>query len=213
MEKNPFKWPYSVTFGFLTVIFEVVFVLIAISFWSSDSSSFTLMDNWQSDLGNPSWGYNSVEGAFYYNAGQVLTGLSLFMFSGGLHIIKVEGKGNKFLYLGQIFGMLTGFAIIMNGIYSEYLGWKHTLWSTTLFLGMLPSVLFLSLHAFRHERIHNAVAFFGFVSFVVDLVFVITYIPIIEWMVIMMMVVWVALYASNLFKNEVLDAGSLSSSN
>jgi len=214
MEKNPFKWPLSAICGVLVIFLEMTFTLTAILLWPSSSGTFSVFTNYHSELGVSAPGYNSFLGAKYYNASQTIQGTLVIMFFGGLYVLSQEDdeRSGK-LILGQIFGIITGFAWLMIGVYpGELLLW-HLLWANIYFIAFIPAMILISKEILENPDYNNSVGYFGIIAVIIDLVFLVLSIVIsdgallpfmlfMEWVMVWSSEVWVLLVALNVLKVE-----------
>ncbi|MBD3255527.1 MAG: DUF998 domain-containing protein [Candidatus Lokiarchaeota archaeon] len=212
MEKNPLKWPLVVLAGIMIWITDIFFNLNAILLWPN--GNFSPFENYHSDLGRTipgPRGHNSELGAQFYNCGQVFQGVTVIFFAIGLSIAYTEEKRIRIiLILGQIFGILVGIALIMNGIYSEDFQPYHGQWSEVIFISIMSTELLSNYALLKNPSFRKKIAYFGFVAGFINLFFLIVFIgniPIltyfIEYLAIYGAEIWVALVAINAFKNEV----------
>lgn len=216
-EKNPFKWHLSVLFGFLFVLTEVVFTSIALLFWPADQSGgFNLFKNWHSDLGSRLPGFNTIEGSVYHNAGLIIQGVALIIFTGGLYISSIDREQNKqFFHLAQIFGVLMGFAILMAGIYSLDLRESHKFWASGIFITALPFVGLLSYLFYKESGFKKWIGRFGFSVLALDALFALSFISpielfILEYVVLHGLHIFILLVTLDLFiNNELIQVQSL----
>ncbi|MHA2233426.1 MAG: hypothetical protein ACXAB4_13165 [Candidatus Hodarchaeales archaeon] len=211
MERNPFKWPLSVLFGFLIIFSELIFTFRAYSLWPAEKSGrFSIFENWHSDLGSSLSGFNSVEGSFYHNIGIAIQGLALIMFCGGLYISDVAETPSKKCYLvAQLFGIAAGFSFLMAGIYSLDLENSHKFWASAIFISILPFIGILSYHFAKSPGNKKWIGFYGYAAVFVDFVFALTFISpariyILEYFAMIGIYFFILLVTMNLFLNEVL---------
>lgn len=89
---------------------------------------YSPLRNWLSDLGDRNV---SPSGAFFYNAGIVLTGLCLVLFYLGLSAWKLEGNRPQqvMLLVAQCCGIVGVAAMIMSAMYSIDQPAAHSAWS------------------------------------------------------------------------------------
>ena len=173
MEKNPFKWPISALCGAVVIILEMTFILTAILLWPASSEPFSIFTNYHSDLGNSMPGYNSFLGARYYNITQGIQGTLIIMFFGGLYVLSPEGdQRTTKLTLGQIFGIITGIAWLMCGVYSEELLLMHLLWALIYFIAFIPAMILISIEVIKKSEYSNFIGYFGLIAVIIDIVFI-----------------------------------------
>lgn len=214
MKKNPFKWPLSALCGVAVIFFEMTFILAAFLLWPASSGTFSIFTNYHSELGVSAPGYNSFLGAHYYNATQVIQGILLVMFFGGLFILSREDEPrNVKLTLGQIFGIIGGIGWLMNGIYSAELLSMHVFWASIYFIAFIPAMILISIEIIKISDYNNYVGYFGLIVVIIDLIFIVLLIVIsdgaflpfmlfMEFAMIWSSWVWILLIALNVLKVE-----------
>ncbi len=210
-EKNPFKWPLSVLFGFIIILVEFAFTVKAYSLWPvEESGAFNIFRNWHSDLGSSLSGYNSMEGAFYHNSGLIIQGFAIIMFCGGLSISLKESLQYKRLFLiCQIFGILSGIALLMAGIYSLDLREDHKFWASCYFICIFPFIGLISYLFVHASGFKKWVGFYGIIVILFDGIFALTFLsPIeiyfLEYFVIGSIQLFILLVAMSIFVSEVI---------
>ena len=214
MEKNPFKWPLSALCGTIVIILEIVFIGTAILLWPSTSEPFSIFTNYHSDLGNSMPGYNSFTGASYYNAAQTIQGTLIIMFFGGLYVLsRGDERSNTKLIIGQVFGIITGFAWLMNGIYPEEVLLWHLFWATLYFIAFIPAMILVSIEIIKSPNYSKSVGYFGLIAVCIDLIFIVLAVSIndvallpfllfMEFAMIWSSEAWLLLIALNILKIE-----------
>ena len=214
MEKNPFKWPLSALCGVLVIIFEITFIFAAYLLWPASSGTFSIFTNYHSELGVSAPGYNSFLGAKYYNATQVIQGILIIMFFGGLFILSQDNESRNIkLALGQIFGIIGGIGWLMNGIYSAELLLMHVLWASIYFITFIPAMILISIEILKAPDYNNNIGKFGLIVVIIDLIFIVLSIIIsdgallpfmlfMEFAMIWSSWVWILLIALNVLKVE-----------
>ncbi len=133
MTLNFLKWPLSAIGGVLVTVIFCAFTLVSIAFYSTPFSPF---NNWLSDLGNPNL---DPSGSIFFNAGCILTALAMIVLMAGLGKWDVTGRKKTALVAGQACGVLSAFALMMIGVFTEGTP-LHGIMSITFF-----SLLFLFL--------------------------------------------------------------------
>jgi hypothetical membrane protein len=117
-------WPILSVAAVFVIAFYLVFTGISISLFPT---SFSPVVNFLSDLGNSTL---SPNGAWFYDAGCVLTGLALFPFYFGFYKWYTRGTWRKVGMIGtQFVGFLSAFSLIMIGVFSEDNLAPHLFWS------------------------------------------------------------------------------------
>ncbi len=214
MKKNPFKWPLSACCGVGVIFFEMTFIFAAFLLWPSSSGTFSIFTNYYSELGVSAPGYNSFLGARFFNMSQGIQGTFIIMFFGGLHVfIKEDDKSSIKLTLGQIFGIITGIAWVMVGVYSVELGLWHDLVATIYFLAFIPAMILISIEIIKNSEYNNKIGYYGLIAALIDILFVLfvggiddeAFLPFIIFMEFAMVwssELWVFLIALNVLKVE-----------
>ncbi len=214
MKKNPFKWPLSTFCGVGVIFFEITFILAAILLWPSTSEPFSIFTNYYSDLGNSQPGYNSFLGARYYAMSQAIQGTFIIMFFGGLYVLsRDDDQKNIKLTLGQIFGIITGIAWVMGGVYSEELLLMHFLFALIYFIAFIPAMILISIEVIKDSKYSNSIGYFGLIAVIIDIIFILfsgstndeallPFILFMEFAMVWTSELWVFLIALNILKVE-----------
>jgi len=114
-------------------------------------------------------------GAYFYNAGCILTGLALIPFFIGLRRWFTEGKLERgILITGQLAGVCSAVALIMIGVFSEDKGAPHILASGVFFELNFLVLILVSLALLLHPRFMKLIALYGLVVAISSLVFAFT---------------------------------------
>ncbi|MCF2137587.1 MAG: DUF998 domain-containing protein [Candidatus Thorarchaeota archaeon] len=115
--------------GISTILLYCVFTMVS---WAFYPGPYWPTTHYLSRLGDFIY---SPFGAYFYNAGCILTGLALMPFFIGLREWWGPNKVSKILLiLGQGLGLLSAVALIMIGVFSEDTGQPHLTASATFFL-------------------------------------------------------------------------------
>jgi hypothetical membrane protein len=196
VECNLLKWPISCIAGILVIIFYCAFTFTS---WALYPISYNPVDNWLSDLGNSS---SNPNGAIFFNAGCVLTGIALFPFFIGLYKWYTEEKWRKIsLIITQTLGSLAAFSLMMIGVFSQDYGEMHHLWSAVFFVLNLVVLILAGVSLFTHPKYIRQIAYYGFTVAIINLIFVSVYnIPLLEWLTVFTALGYVGLLAYNMFK-------------
>lgn len=121
-------YPLTTVSGLLVIILYCTFTLTSWTLYPLEYGPWT---HYLSRLGN--FDYSPV-GAFFYNAGCVLTGITLVPFFAGMVVFyKRNAIQRLVLVLGQFLGTWAGVALLMIGIFSEDQGDPHMLASGIFF--------------------------------------------------------------------------------
>ena len=216
MEKNPFKWPLSFIAMILLWCTDIFFNLPSYLLIPEGMPAFTPFTNYHSDLGryltlHPTRNFmNSPLGAQFYNTGQVWMGLTIILFSGGLFYLYTESKWKNILVIiGQVFGILAGIGLVMNGIFSEDFGEPHRIWTYVIFISIIVAELVINIPILSNPRYKNWIAYFGFITMAMSIILLFVELPsalnfFMEFIAIYIAETWITLVAVNIFYNEVL---------
>jgi len=155
--------------------------------------------NYLSDLGNSSF---SPNGAWFYNAGCILTGLALFPFYAGFYKWYTKEKRRKFLMVGtQVVGFLSALSLIMIGVFSEDTMAQHVFWSELFFVFNLLVLIFANIALLTHPKFIKPIGYYGLAVAVINLLFVIlTSTPLLEWFTVFTALIYAGLLAYNTLK-------------
>jgi hypothetical membrane protein len=197
MERNPLRWPIGCIAGLLVVIFYCVFTLVSILLYPGPISPAT---HYLSDFGN--WGHSPI-GAFFYNAGCVLTGAALFAFYFGFS--KWYTYDEKWrvilLQITQVLGFMSAAALIMIGIYSEDAGRPHGFWSAAFFTINFFVMILASTSLLTHPKFIKPIALYGYSVTVLSLVFDIAFGgPLVEWFTVFTALTFAGFLVANMLK-------------
>jgi hypothetical membrane protein len=142
-------------------------------------SAFNPIVNYLSDLGNSKF---SPKGAWFYNAGCILTGLALFPFYAGFLEWYTREKWRKFLMaLTQVVGFLSAFSMIMIGVFSEDSMAQHLFWSQLFFVFNLLVLILANISLITRPKFIRPIGYYGLAVAAVNLLFVLlTSTPLLE---------------------------------
>jgi hypothetical membrane protein len=194
--------PLSVPAGVAVIILYCVFTF---SSWALFPTAYGPTTNWLSDLGNSTY---NPKGAMLYNVGCILTGMGLFPFFIGMSWWYTNEKRRKTALIAtQAIGCLGAFALIMIGVFSEDSGWLHHMWSQIFFLLNLIVLVLIGASLFTHPRYIKAIAYYGFIVALVNLVFVFaSSTPILEWFTVFTALGYVGLLTYNMTRKNSQDS-------
>lgn len=172
----PKRIPISVVSGIASAILYWSFVLFSFALYPG---GFNPLINWMSDLGNIT---NNPQGAYFFNLGCMLAGISLFFFFVGLYEWYIGGKRNKiFTILTQCSGFVSAFSLFMIGLSPINYFQSHMFWAATFFTSSAFTTLFPSIALYKFKFTRNT-AKFGFFVSAVNIIFrFFVTIPIFEW--------------------------------
>jgi hypothetical protein len=189
MNSNLKKLPTTTLSGILVLILYLGLAIISYSFYPS---SFSPKGNWLSDLGNNNL---NPDGAIYYRLAGILGGLVLMFFFIGLKdwYKGQRGKPKIFMSIAQIFGVLTSFAFIMTGYFSEDNLAPHSFWSITNYIFFGTAVFFVGFALLYYKNVSKFFNGFCFTLALVDIIsgfYGNTYW--LEWLVVLMLLIFIA---------------------
>ena len=169
------------------------YLLFALLAFLKFQGSFSPTKNWLSDLGSKEL---NPQGAVFYNAGIVLTGVCLIVFFAGLGFWKIaENKAQKILLpLTQIFGVMGSAAMVMSAVFPITSTATHSFWSTGLYI-LLGTAFALSVAALRyHAQVPRWVLIIGAIVVVVNFVWCVALnIQPLEWATVGLFLLYVVL--------------------
>ncbi len=190
----PRRWPISLVFGALVISIYWIFIFISMAHFEGIYNPFI---NWMSDLGNSSM---NPDGAIFFNLGCIIAGILLFPFFLGLYEWYIGSKRNKKLTVAtQIAGFFSAFCLIMIGVFSEDTFILHIIWASTLFsVNNLTLILpAIALYQFNFTR---NIAKFAIIATIINIFYLVTVWPIIEWATIAFSFGFIAVLIHNMRK-------------
>ena len=207
------KYPIGLIPGILVIGFFYTFTFISMAFYPS---SFSPLNNWLSDLGNSNY---NPDGAFLYNLGCILTGSMLFPFYLGMYKfyrkdfyrfnikrLKLEVNIHKFSVIGiQIVGCLSGFSLIMLGIYPEEITDAHMIWAGMFFWLNLWVLILGNIALLFHKDFIRPIAIYGWCAAAINVIFIFLTIfniisPLMEWISVSTALGYVGILEYNRYK-------------
>ena len=178
------------------ILFFCAFTLTSITLFPS---AFSPIVNYLSDLGNSTF---NPKGAWFYNAGCILTGLALFPFYAGFYTWYTKERWRKALMgLTQLVGFLSAFSLIMIGVFSEDAMAQHLFWSELFFVFNLLVLILANISLMTHPKFVRPIGYYGIAVAVVNLLFVVlTTTPLLEWFTVFTALGYAGLLAYNTLK-------------
>jgi len=175
------------------ILFYCAFTLTSIVIFPS---TFSPVVNYLSDLGNSTF---SPNGAWFYNAGCILTGLALFPFYAGLFEWYTKERKRKLLLVAsEVVGLVSAFSLIMIGVFSEDSMAQHLFWSEVFFVFNLLVLILANVSLMTHPKFIKPIGYYGLVVAVVNLLFVVlTSTPLLEWFTVFTALAYAGLLAYN----------------
>ena len=135
-------------------------------------------------------------GAIYFNIGTILSGLFALLFY--LYMIKVIGRGTqnpKIRKVGRFFAIISCIFFSLVGVFPTSLNMIiFVLHGTFALISWLSAIIYLSIFSFLIFENKVIPKFFGYLALITTvtiIIFLLTWIPIIEWMVALGVTVWI----------------------
>ncbi|MGY5858025.1 MAG: DUF998 domain-containing protein [Candidatus Thorarchaeota archaeon] len=193
MKVNIRKWPITTLSGLLVILIYCIFTAVS---WILYPAPYGPVTHYLSRLGNFDY---SPTGAYFYNLGCILTGLVLVPFFVSLRVWYAEPKFQRFLlFIGQLFGVLSSFALILIGVFSEDQGTPHMTASSTFFVLNFIVLILISLALLWHTKFFKSIALYGIAICLLSLGLEISIGgPITEWFTVFGSLVFVGLISMN----------------
>ena len=136
--------------------------------------------------------------AVYFNIGTIFSGISAMLFY--LYMIKVIGRGTqnpKLHKVGRFFAINSCIFFSLVGVFPTSLNMTlFVLHGTFALISWLSAIIYLSLFSFLIFENKVIPKFFGYLALITTvtiIIFLLTWIPIIEWMVALGVTVWITL--------------------
>jgi len=178
------------------IVFYCAFTVTSIMLFPTP---FSPVVNYLSDLGNSTF---SPRGAWFYNAGCILTGLALFPFYAGFYEWYTPEKRRKILMAAtQVVGLVSAFSLIMIGVFSEDTLAQHLFWSEVFFIFNLLVLILANISLMTHPKFVRPIGYYGLAVAVVNMLFVVlTSTPLLEWFTVFTALIYAGLLAYNTLK-------------
>ena len=190
----PRKWPISLVFGSVVIAVFWTSIIISMAHFEGIYNPFI---NWMSNLGNSSM---NPDGAIYFNIGCIIAGSLLFPFFIGLYEWYIGSKRNKKLTMAtQAAGFFSAFSMIMIGVFSEDTFILHIIWASTLFAVNTLTLILPAIALYQFQFTRN-IAKFAIVATIINVFYLVTVWPIIEWATIFMSFAFIAVLIHNMRK-------------
>ncbi len=127
--------------------------------WAFYPDPYGPATHYLSRLGNFNY---SPFGAYFYNWGCILTGIALIPFFIGLKDWWTESRIQRiFMIAGQILGIVSGFALMAIGVFSEDQGDPHMTASSTFFLILFFVLILILIALFLNPAFNKIVGLYG----------------------------------------------------
>ncbi len=176
------------TAGAVAILAYLCFALTSYAYYPT---AFNPLDNWLSDLGN---GSLNPPGALLYRLGSVLTGVLLALFFIGLRAVyrNQPTRVRIFFLLGQVFGVIGAFALLMSGVFSLGAHASHAFWSVLLFISFGTAIFFCGWAFLYFPRLSRGLSYFAFAITASDWVMsAFNGSRLLEWIVVALMLAFV----------------------
>lgn len=201
---NMRKIPLTSLGSFLVIVISLISTLASSL---SYNGSYSILNNWISDLGNSS---KNPTGHIYFDIGCILIGIAITISAVGLVKWKtVNRKQYDLILLSRCCGFLMAFALIMVGIFSEDYGRIHYIWASLFFILMLIFMIIVNISLKNHTSYMKRIWYYTFVAILTDLIFMFAFIiglriPVLEWLAVFSGLIWIGLIGYNTLKLETL---------
>lgn len=196
MPRSLAEWPLLSLAATLVIGLYCIFTFASIVLFPT---AFSPVVNYLSDLGNSSF---SPKGAWFYNAGCILTGFALFPFFAGFYRWYTRERWRKLLMvLTQAVGFLSAFALIMIGVFSEDYLAHHMFWSDLFFIFNLIVLILANVSLMTHGKFIRPIGYYGLAVALINVLFVVlSSTPLLEWFTVFTALGYAGLLAYNTVK-------------
>ncbi|MBY9006231.1 MAG: DUF998 domain-containing protein [Candidatus Lokiarchaeota archaeon] len=199
MKFKKIRYPITTITGIFLILIFFIFIFFSILFYNKNWSPFNTR---LSDFGSISTG-NTIEGALLFNIGIIIVGCMLIPFYIGLYRwlngLK-EKKKRKLLITTLLFGCLSGISLIMLGIFPVETDPIHEIWAGSFFLFNQFVLILIGISLLNHEKFIKSISIYGWIVASINLFYIITQEPILEWFTIYTALGLVGLLAFNTYK-------------
>jgi hypothetical membrane protein len=199
--------------GLLAVSIFTIFTFISVALYPA---TYNPLYDWLSNLGNIN--FNPI-GAYFFNWGCILAGLTLIPFFAGLYSWNPRETYSKILLiLGILLGIFASISLILVGIFPETHITQHMLAAAGVFGSLFIIIILVNLALFKNPKFIRSVAYYGFFAIIIDLSFKYmmsankdilgifnptTPIPGFEWASVFASLAWVGFLALNMAIKKV----------
>lgn len=189
-------WPMLSLAAALVIGFYCLFTFTSIALFPRP---FSPVANYLSDLGNSNF---NPKGAWFYNAGCILTGFALFPFFAGIYNWYTRERWRvSLIVITQAVGFLSAFALIMIGVFSEDYLAQHMFWSDLFFILNLIVLVLANVSLMTHRNFIRPIGYYGFAVAVINVLFVIlSNTPLLEWFTVFTALGYAGMLAYNTMK-------------
>ena len=152
--------------GILSVLIFTFFTLTSLALYPTP---YNPLYDWLSNLGNID--LNPL-GAYFFNWGCILAGISLIPFFAGLYVWKPRETYSKILLImGILLGVFASISLIMVGIFPETHITQHMLAAAGVFGSLFIIIILVNLALFNNPKFIRLIAYYGFLAIIIDLGF------------------------------------------
>ncbi len=199
MRYHQLKYPLTFITGISIVIIYFGFTYISIFHYNKPWTPFSIR---LSDFGNANLDFNP-DGAIFFNLGVIITGFILLPFYFGLSLWfdGIDSRRNKNLLICvQIIGCLSGFTLIMLGIFPVETDEIHEFWAGAFFFLNLIVFILIGITLLNHEKFYKTIAIYGWTVAAINSFFILSQEPILEWITVFSALGLAGLLAFNTYK-------------
>ena len=176
--------------------------------WTNIFSAILYIPPWNpidtrlSQFGDPSFDVNP-NGAIFFNVGTIITGFLLFPYIIGLFKWSDGLNGKVFKYLlifTQFIGCVSGFTLLMLGIFPIDTDMIHEFWAGGFFSSNLLFMILIGIILIKHKNFSIKIAFYGWIVAIINLSFIVMQLSILEWFTVLTALGHAGLIAYNTYK-------------
>jgi hypothetical protein len=152
--------------GLLSVVIFTVFTFTSLALYPTP---YNPLYDWLSNLGNIN--FNPI-GAYFFNWGCILAGLTLIPFFAGLYSWKpIQTYSKILLILGIFLGIFASISLIFVGIFPETHITQHMLAASGVFGSLFIIIILMNLALYKNPKFIHLVAYYGFFAIIINLSF------------------------------------------
>ena len=173
----------------------LVFLSLGAVSYARYPAAFSVTKNWLSDLGNQTL---NPHGAAIFRFDVILVGLVMGLFFAGLAVWRRRQRTRTrvFVSLAQLFGLVSGLAMMMTGVFSEGQHASHSLWALLFFISSGASVFLSGLAFLHHRHPSKKLTYLAFSLAVLEWAMAgVSKIHLLEWVVIAVLLLYFAFVA------------------
>ncbi|WXG41693.1 MAG: DUF998 domain-containing protein [Candidatus Freyarchaeum deiterrae] len=189
-------------FAVASMVVSLVFVLGAVFTYTIFPLRPIPFSGILSGLPYPYWTFNTGYSMTSQAISELGIGPSAFMFNVGLIIAGILGipvfpglqglfRGSIIAKIAAVFGAIGAVGAIGVGLFPMILTPYHGLFAFTFFICSGVAIVLLSIKIFRSTTVPKALAIYGFIFVVVDVIFILLLSVIAEWAVYFLISTWI----------------------